>query len=207
MKPWLLDILACPIDKKFPLELYIFSYEHPKDKIDLILEISKNRDLSIIKSENIVKIFQENGDLKAQDDIVLKKTPIPTYLKLIKQSLNELNNIHDLSGIEKSRMLLNYIRSDVYTKIENSIKLFPEVHLDNILPELIIINKYKFELEIESGLLLCPACKRWFPIIDTIPQMLPDEYRDEKVELEFLKNIKNLLHEEFFQQDLKPYNL
>jgi hypothetical protein len=37
--------------------------------------------------------------------------------------------------------------------------------------------------------------------------MLPDEYRDEQVEIEFLKTNKNLLHNGFFQQDLKPFNI
>ena len=207
MKPWLLDILACPIDKNYPLKLYIFSYENPKEIFDSILKKSKLRDLNTIKSENVVKTFQKDGKLYVQDDIVLEKTPLLSYLNLIKQSLDELENIHDLSGIETSKTLLKYIQSDLYNKIENTIHNLPEKDLDNILPELLTINKYKFEIEIETGLIFCPECKRWFPIIDTIPQMLPDEYRDEKVELEFLKNNKNLLDEKFFQQDLKPFNL
>ncbi|KKM25652.1 hypothetical protein LCGC14_1592820, partial [marine sediment metagenome] len=50
-------------------------------------------------------------------------------------------------------------------------------------------------------------CKRWYPIIETIPQMLPDNYRDEIKEINFLKTNKNLLNEEFFNQDLKPFNI
>ena len=207
MKPWLLDILACPIDKNYPIKLYIFSYENPKEIFDSILEISKHRDLDKVKSEKIINTFQVNGQLHVQDDLVLEKTPIIAYLELVKRSLEELENLIDLSGIKSSEMLLNYIRSDVYTKIENSSKSIPKKDLDDILPELVIINKYKFEIEIETGILFCPECKRWFPIIDTIPQMLPDEYRDENVELDFLKNNKNLLDEKFLQQDLKPFNL
>jgi len=37
--------------------------------------------------------------------------------------------------------------------------------------------------------------------------MLPDEYRNADKELEFLKNNKNLLDENFFHQDLKPFNI
>ena len=39
----------------------------------------------------------------------------------------------------------------------------------------------------------CQKCSRFFPIIDEIPIMLPDELRDKKQEVEFLKrNIKEL---------------
>lgn len=207
MKPWLLDILACPIDKKYPIKLYIFSYENPNETFKSILEISNYRDLKRIKSENVVNTSQVDGHLTVQDNLVLEKTPILNYLELIMRSLNELENIFDLSEIKSSEMLLKYLQSNVYKKIEKSSKNLPNKDLDEILPELVIINKYKFEIEIETGILFCPECKRWFPIIDTIPQMLPDEYRDEKVELEFLKNNKNLLDEKFLQQDLKPFNL
>jgi uncharacterized protein YbaR (Trm112 family) len=78
---------------------------------------------------------------------------------------------------------------------------------DNILPELYFINKLKLDFEIKTGLLYCKLCKRWYPIIDTIPQMLPDKYRDEKKEIEFLKNHKNLLDKEFFDQDIKPFKI
>jgi len=207
MKPWLLDILACPIDKKYPLQLYIFSFENPKEIFSSILEIAKYNDLKRIKSENVVKTSQVDGQLNVQDDIVLEKTPVLSYLDLIKRSLDELESVVDLTEIKSSKTLLNYIRSDIYKKIENSSKILPKNDLDDILPELVIINKYKFEIEIDTGILFCPECKRWFPIIDTIPQMLPDDYRDEKLELEFLKNNKNLLDEKFLQQDLKPFKL
>jgi uncharacterized protein YbaR (Trm112 family) len=207
MKPWLFDILACPIDKNFPLKLYILSYETSDEKIRSILEIPNHWNSNILKSENIVIISQENGKVSVQDDIILEKTPLVSYLKLIKSSLEELENIKDLSGMESGKMLLEKMRTDFYTKLKKSISNLPKNDLDEILPELVMINKFKFEIEIETGILFCPECKRWYPIIDTIPQMLPDEYRDEHAEIEFLKTNKNLLHKEFFQQDLKPFNI
>ncbi len=207
MKPWLFDILACPIDKQYPLELYIFSYESRIDKFTSMLETIQDRNLEKLKSENVIKISTVDGIIYLQDNLVLEKTPLISYLKLIKQSLDELENIHDLSGIESSKTLLNYIRTTIYNKLKTSIQNSTENNLDALLPELVIINKFKFEIEIETGVLLCPECKRWFPIIDTIPQMLPDEYRDKELEIEFLKTNKNLLHKGFFKQDLKPFNL
>jgi hypothetical protein len=43
--------------------------------------------------------------------------------------------------------------------------------------------------------------------VDTIPQMLPDKYRDEKNDINFLQNHKNLLDAEFFNQELKPFTI
>jgi len=39
---------------------------------------------------------------------------------------------------------------------------------------------------VEEGVLTCDKCGRYYPIIDSIPVMLPDELRSEKEELEFL---------------------
>jgi uncharacterized protein YbaR (Trm112 family) len=42
MKPWLLNILACPIDKHHPLEAYFFSWETPeKDVNDIAANAGK----------------------------------------------------------------------------------------------------------------------------------------------------------------------
>lgn len=40
--------------------------------------------------------------------------------------------------------------------------------------------------EIVQGLLECPTCERYFPIIGKVPVLLPDEYRDPKLEMPFL---------------------
>jgi len=46
-----------------------------------------------------------------------------------------------------------------------------------------------------EGILFCPKCSRFFPIIEEIPIMLPDELRDKKMELEFLKQNKERIPE------------
>lgn len=44
-----------------------------------------------------------------------------------------------------------------------------------------------------EGALYCTKCSRFFPIIEEIPIMLPDELRDKKQDMEFLeKNIESL---------------
>ncbi|MFX1410173.1 MAG: hypothetical protein ACFFA6_07465, partial [Promethearchaeota archaeon] len=61
MKPWLFDILACPIDKNFPLELFIFSFETTTEEFQSILNKYNKRDISTIKKENFIKITRENN--------------------------------------------------------------------------------------------------------------------------------------------------
>ena len=41
--------------------------------------------------------------------------------------------------------------------------------------------------EIEEGLLVCPKCLRWYPIRDSIPELLPDELRNRLEDIPFMK--------------------
>jgi uncharacterized protein YbaR (Trm112 family) len=207
MKPWLFDILACPIDKYFPLKLYIFSFENKPEEFQSIINSYENRDLKSIKNEDVIKIYHEKGAYFLKDNTIIEKTKLPIYLNLILSSIDEFENIFDNSPNELSKKCFEIIKSEVKTNIlKFSEKLNPN-ELERILPELHFINKIKLDLEIESGILFCDECKRWYPIIETIPQMLPDKYRKKEQEIEFLKTNKNLLGKRFFYQDLKPFNI
>lgn len=52
--------------------------------------------------------------------------------------------------------------------------------------EVNIINESE-EGEILEGLLTCPQCNRYFPVIYGIPILIPDEYREESMEKPLLK--------------------
>jgi len=57
---------------------------------------------------------------------------------------------------------------------------------------------YELELKDEiivNGTLFCTSCSRFYPIIEEIPIMLPDELRDKKQDLEFLEKNKSSLPE------------
>ncbi len=58
--------------------------------------------------------------------------------------------------------------------------------------ELMVLEEKK---EIESGVIYCSNCSRYYPIIDTIPVMLPDELRDRKEDAAFLEKWKGSLPE------------
>jgi len=207
MKPWLCDILACPIDKFFPLELYIFSFETTEDEFKEIIRIYEEREINRIKDENIIEILEEKGIFYLKDDIVIEKSSFNNYLKSIISSIEEVENIHDKSLLKLSKRCFSIIREELREKVVNFSKTNEFETIETIFPELYFLNKIKTETEIKTGLLFCEECKRWYPIIETIPQMLPDEYRDENAEIEFLKINKDLMDSTFFQQNLKPFNL
>ena len=57
-----------------------------------------------------------------------------------------------------------------------------------------------------EGVLFCSKCSRFYPIIEEIPIMLPDELRDKKLEIEFLKNNKQNLPEKIITK-ANPWHL
>jgi len=59
---------------------------------------------------------------------------------------------------------------------------------------------------VSEGVLFCSKCSRFYPIIEEIPIMLPDELRDKKKELEFLKNNKDELPEKIIT-NANPWHL
>ncbi len=77
-----------------------------------------------------------------------------------------------------------------------------------------IDKKYPLELfeikekdnVISEGALFCPKCSRFYPIIEEIPIMLPDELRNKKQEIEFLKNNKDELPEKIITK-ANPWHL
>lgn len=48
---------------------------------------------------------------------------------------------------------------------------------------------------ISQGLLECPRCERYFPIIGGVPVLLPDEYRDPALEMPFLQHWRSRIGE------------
>ena len=207
MKPWLFDILACPIDKNFPLKLYIFSFETKNIDFTNFIKVLENRNLEFIKQEDLIEIGEENGNLLIKDTIIIEKTNLKNYISLILLSIDELDNFSDRTDNKFSSKCFTIIQSQIKPKIQEFLKNLNPNQLNNIMPELYFLNKIKTETEIETGVLFCQKCNRWYPIIDTIPQMLPDEFRNEEKEIEFLQNNRNLLNEEFLNQDLKPFNI
>ncbi len=60
--------------------------------------------------------------------------------------------------------------------------------------------------EITEGLLTCSECGRWYPIMDEIPQMLPDDLRESREDLEWLRRWKEQVPEKVLTNGV-PFNL
>jgi len=85
MKPWLLNILACPIDKHHPLEAHVFTWETPEE------EIKKNADNAGTPSSEHEKNYKQLAKQLTDGTI----------------SPPAIKNITDSSESESSKSLLN----------------------------------------------------------------------------------------------------
>jgi uncharacterized protein YbaR (Trm112 family) len=68
------------------------------------------------------------------------------------------------------------------------------------------LNVFEEKDEIVSGLLECSKCARWYPIIDEIPHMLPDDLREEKEDLAFLQKWKEKIPPRILKEG-RPFRL
>ena len=59
---------------------------------------------------------------------------------------------------------------------------------------------------IKEGVLLCSKCRRFYPIVDEIPIMLPDELRNSEEDLSFLRKWMHALPKEVLYES-KPFHL
>jgi uncharacterized protein len=132
MKKNMLDILACPIDKNYPLEL-----------IEL----------------NVKELEKEDK---------------------IKENYHPLNNDENTPIVKKN----NNGGGNKANEIKRNDKV------------IIVID----------GILYCKKCSRFYPIIDEIPIMLPDELREKEKDLQFLTKWKHSIPEEILTNS-NPWHL
>jgi uncharacterized protein YbaR (Trm112 family) len=59
---------------------------------------------------------------------------------------------------------------------------------------------------ISEGILFCGKCSRFFPIVDEIPIMLPDELRERQSEIEFLQKWRNKIPDKVIKHG-NPWHL
>jgi len=130
MRYALLNLLACPMCKHFPLELYVFEARRESRKFEI------------------------------------KKPFCDYYCGYLRKYIKDLNN--------------------------------EELPCDECL-----------RTEIMAGVLVCPRCGRWYPIIESIPLMYPDKMRShpriKARERDFVLTYRDK-YPELFQKILKNYN-
>lgn len=62
------------------------------------------------------------------------------------------------------------------------------------------------DVVIEDGMLFCNSCLRYYPIVEEIPIILPDELRDKNNDLDILRKWCNSLPEKVVKRSL-PWHL
>ena len=116
-------------------------------------------------------------------------------LDLIELHVKELEN----DNLRKSKF--KFPNDDKKTKKNN---LTVNKEINNIRAE---VNKDKDKvIVIIEGILYCKKCLRFYPIIDEIPIMLPDELREKEKDLEFLNKWKNNIPQKILD-NANPWHL
>jgi len=227
VKPWLLEILACPIDKHYPLSLSIFKIEDgdefskkvgnieamKKDLSFFFKNTMENEDSETNAEVPVINLDDTSGALLVFDTLVRKPSTAVQYLEQIVASIDELKPIQDSSGndVKSTIETLLEFRSEVTSALDAVKEAIeePETQKQKILEledKLILLNWFKQAVEIEAGVITCTECNRWYPIRDTIPQMLPDELRKEKYDKNFLETWSSLLDDSILK-DGNPFHL
>ncbi|MFB0557970.1 MAG: Trm112 family protein [Candidatus Bathyarchaeia archaeon] len=186
MKPWLLNILACPIDKHHPLEAYFFSWETSED------EMSK------LSSEAGLP----NPDFKKNYEHLAKQLVDGTI------SPPAIRNIEDASGSNSSKGLLA-IAVDALSRLKQAKEMCEEDLLKEFPQDIDALYRFMNLIEVDAGLLVCPECGRWYPIgsaVETIPEMLPDDLRERDRDLEWLEKWRGVVPTNVLEEG-KPFNL
>jgi uncharacterized protein YbaR (Trm112 family) len=57
-----------------------------------------------------------------------------------------------------------------------------------------------------EGVLFCTKCSRYYPVIDEIPVMLPDELREKQKDIEFLRKWEDKIPDKVIRQG-NPWHL
>ena len=73
-------------------------------------------------------------------------------------------------------------------------------------PDLELVVIEQMEEEIETGLIFCSKCSRYYPIKKAIPIMLPDDLRKRDEDLEFLKEYQKKIPTNILKNG-NPYSL
>jgi uncharacterized protein YbaR (Trm112 family) len=68
------------------------------------------------------------------------------------------------------------------------------------------LHVFEEKEEIVEGLIVCQNCLRWYPIIEEIPHMLPDELRERDEDLKFIIKYKDRIPDRVLKEG-KPFNL
>jgi uncharacterized protein YbaR (Trm112 family) len=177
-----------PEDKS---KIHILNAAKFQDDVKSILQ--ENIKITVNKNlQNIISISYEKGKILIRDWNKVNPESIEKYLTYYREFLDEFELITDDSDNKTAIIIQNIVKTTIKDKVnrfceENDFKNFNEIEdkvadesiysfirtMEPIFQDLLLLNYYLFFMEIDEGILICPKCSRWFPIIETIPRILP----------------------------------
>ncbi|MBD3352835.1 MAG: hypothetical protein GF364_15220 [Candidatus Lokiarchaeota archaeon] len=144
--------------------------------------------------------------VKIKDYNKVEPVKISGYIQYYLDVLKELNVTEDKSKNQSAIKLMRLAKTDISENLKGFKNKISEENYLNlkdvdeneivgrvlddfkpVLQDLLLLNYYLFLVEIESGLLICPECRRWFPIIKTIPRLFPKTMDRQEIDMEFQK--------------------
>jgi len=145
VKLWLLEILACPIDHAYPLELTVFRWQDEDSKVDQIAELMQNIETGkeiLPKADSPLKTEIQESRLLIKDYLIIKPTPIEQYLQMLLEKIKELSVVSDKSTWTGENALA-YIKKTIKPQLEKVVEqlqknnaLQPEMIEKEILPKI-----------------------------------------------------------------------
>jgi uncharacterized protein YbaR (Trm112 family) len=226
MRIWLLDILACPICKYYPLDLTLLKWETEDKLFSKIESAFKNRELRVLeenciltlpngKKDKCIKILEE-GQLQVEDEFSRETKPFIDYLRAISEKTKSAQTIQDVTASAATRVL-DQVKTKAMDGVKKTLKQFESARarrssgeekksLQELMPEMHLLNWYFFLTEVDEALIGCKKCHRWYPVIETIPHMLPDDLRNADEDVAFLKKWSSKLAQSVLDEG-KPFNL
>jgi uncharacterized protein YbaR (Trm112 family) len=144
LKPWLLNILACPIDKHHPLEAYFFSWETPeKDIKDIAVDAGKPKN-ELEEKYKILRKQLSDGTISppsidAIKDLTGSKATVSLQAKATKllhgkpESKEDLDTLYSyLNNLDLREGLLVCPECGRWYPIGRSVETIPELMPDEL---------------------------------------------------------------------------
>jgi len=144
LKPWLLSILACPIDKHHPLEAYFFRWETPEVEIEKIASELGQPSKKLEEKYSILKKQLGDGTISSPSvsaitDRTGSKIAVVLQKKTVKILAGKTNKQEDidilyryLNMLELGEGLLYCLECGRWYPIGSSVESIPELMPDDL---------------------------------------------------------------------------
>ncbi|WEU40770.1 MAG: hypothetical protein OdinLCB4_002285 [Candidatus Odinarchaeum yellowstonii] len=139
----------------------------------------------ICKSHPLQLIVLKWGETDSSSVGELKKI----FLSDVKKKIISPSSIQSIIVLDEDELLNQKVEKLKALFKEFILDYEPEILIKKLGSEMEFIIDVMYRININTGLLKCVECKRWYPIgssIEGVPEMLPDNLRDKIKDKKFL---------------------